>query len=67
MMLLNLHWETTMLWKVCIQLPNRIALGKELDLELALASVNRGVPSGVGMGGQDSKKITCLNFHGLLC
>lgn len=56
-----------MLWKVCIQLPNRIALGKELDLELALASVNRGVPSGVGMGGQDSKKITCLNFHGLLC
>lgn len=56
-----------MLGKVCMKLPNRIACGKKLDLELALASVNRGAPSKVAMGVQVLEKITCLNFHGLLC
>lgn len=42
-------------------------LGKELDFGLALAAVNRGVPSEVGMGVQDFEKITCLNFHRVFC
>lgn len=38
-----------MLGKVCIKHSNRIILGKEMDLELVLASVNRGVLSEVGI------------------
>lgn len=48
LVLLNLRWETMMLGKVCTKQQNRIVLGKKLDLELALAYVNRGIPSEVG-------------------
>lgn len=52
------HWETMMLGKVYTKQQNRIVLGRKLDLEPALASVNIGIPSEVGMGVQDEEKIT---------
>lgn len=47
-----------MLGKVYTKQQNRIVLGRKLDLEPALASVNIGIPSEVGMGVQDEEKIT---------